>query len=780
MLKDPTIEEHKVTGDEYKLKSQQNTAQVEGDEDMCNIHSIQDEIVPPSLDQALSSIVSDEIQLAEAKVIHLMYKVQELQHALEEEQLASQKLRRENDELVNDNQGLLEDSNHYEEEILLLKRERDGLKHQVKQLSKENEDLEEEVQNSSVCSRRSTIKEKVEDLTVQMQIRLKNAFMEKFTLEQHLNSIKAELDKAQNAAECLLKERNAFRKQVKLYEKHCKKCSCQDPLVFDTDVTSARHNRVRRSLPDLSQGIHSSASFNSIANSSTTKRFSVGEKMRRRLTAAPNEHHFGANERRLSTEGIDLDSSTFGKMRRRLTMNNEHANFQSQTLGFEQTSMMHASAKAAAALMAQEFASTAEEPDETSHESLSFLNDGVDHPKSRKTWKDSLTNFMSFSEEFTDHKKPFPTVCELPPREDNEETEPSSRLVSRKCNKAPAKTSFKHAASEGVKKDQPPTAKQQPSFFKGNTSNSREAPSSRDEKSISVTSVFAKQRSRNSSDEDSSKDSYDEMSQMHNDDQPSNGVRIRSLKYFGSSSERSGSICQQLAGPQAKLEGSQRFGEQDSFSSNFGLAGVGAQPRRRSSLISNVTLEQEMILEAAVIDLAQKLGTPFGQKPEEQTSVLREALLPIIHADEFERKISSRDCAKSTTASGEEEKRYEPKTITRKRTGYKRWTNSETSGTQDDSENDVVSTDDVSSLGEESVAKKSNRSLWHFSLGLVSTKPSLRKIVVKENKKITPRWPYFDNSGTTQQSSKPDDEDYPYEDEYNLEGQFENSLKLRE
>jgi hypothetical protein len=177
-----------------------------------------------------------------------------MERDLEEERAASQALREENDELVNDNHELVEGQKELESQLEQTNTELGALGQENQEIQKELDLLQGrqlDIAWDSTCSR--LVDQKVEDKTTQMQQRVKAALYDKFMLEEHMRYLQQELNQTHTAAETLLKQRNEFEHKAKKLQKHMKKCSCQDPLVFMPDCHSfgpGSFRRRRTSLPE--------------------------------------------------------------------------------------------------------------------------------------------------------------------------------------------------------------------------------------------------------------------------------------------------------------------------------------------------------------------------------------------------------------------------------------------------------------------------------------------------------------------------------------------------
>jgi hypothetical protein len=174
--------------------------------------------------------------------VSLFQRVEDLEKELEGERAISLTLRDENDELVNDNRGLVEDQKELEGKLKEASSKSGSFQQQNEEMQIELERLQE-IKSTAV-----------EDKTTQMQQNVQTALYNKFMMEQHMQSLRKELNQTHTAAETILNQRNEFENKNKTLQKQMKKCSCQDPLVFLPNCHLGGRARGRLSLPAFLAG----------------------------------------------------------------------------------------------------------------------------------------------------------------------------------------------------------------------------------------------------------------------------------------------------------------------------------------------------------------------------------------------------------------------------------------------------------------------------------------------------------------------------------------------
>jgi hypothetical protein len=191
-----------------------------------------------------------------ADVVTLFQVLELMERDLEEERATSQALREENDELVNDNHELVDHQKELESQLKQTNTELGSLGQENQEMQKELERLQgRQLDNAWGSNSSLLVRQKVQDKTKQMQQRARATLCDTFIMEDRLRSLQQELNKTHTAAETLLKQRNEFESKTKKLQKHMKKCSCQDTLVFIPDCNSfvlpGSLGRRRPSLPDF-------------------------------------------------------------------------------------------------------------------------------------------------------------------------------------------------------------------------------------------------------------------------------------------------------------------------------------------------------------------------------------------------------------------------------------------------------------------------------------------------------------------------------------------------
>jgi hypothetical protein len=183
-----------------------------------------------------------------------------LRQQLEEEKTLARYWQEENEELVHDNQNLVADNQEYEEQLSIYKQLQGNVEEQTQELLIEVESLQEQLlgeyaqdyngsdRNSRRGSKLSSVvggghtrtasirslsvQDEVEDLTNHIHQRLKEALYENNLLEQRMSTLEIELDQTHTAAEKLTMAKKTIQHKCKQLEKHVKRCTCQEPVVF--------------------------------------------------------------------------------------------------------------------------------------------------------------------------------------------------------------------------------------------------------------------------------------------------------------------------------------------------------------------------------------------------------------------------------------------------------------------------------------------------------------------------------------------------------------------
>jgi hypothetical protein len=179
--------------------------------------------------------------------------VDRLRHELQSEKVKGEQVRLENEELINDNQSLVGELQNLEKELAQVQTSRDALAQKITVLQDEVEWLqarllqEEDIEGTgtvwgSFLNTSTLIANQVEDRTYQIQKHLKDALYDKFLMEQRLLKLQKELDETHTDAENILRAKNTNTHKVKKLERHMKKCSCQEPLIFAPEQIDGKTN----------------------------------------------------------------------------------------------------------------------------------------------------------------------------------------------------------------------------------------------------------------------------------------------------------------------------------------------------------------------------------------------------------------------------------------------------------------------------------------------------------------------------------------------------------